>query len=192
MKTKKYIFDIIIITLSSIITLPLMLIISILIFIFMGKPVFYTQKRIGYKNSEFEIIKFRTMINNIELSDDDRVTYLGYLLRKTSLDELPEIFNILKGDMSLVGPRPLLPEYLQYYSKRELLRHDVMPGITGWAQIHGRNTLDWEEKFNLDIYYINNQTIILDIKIVFFTIIKVLLMTGINDEKGKIKKKFKR
>ena len=158
----------------------------------MGKPIFYTQKRIGYKNSEFEIIKFRTMNNNIELSDDDRVTYLGYLLRKTSLDELPEIFNILKGDMSLVGPRPLLPEYLQYYSKRELLRHDVMPGITGWAQIHGRNTLDWEEKFNLDIYYINNQTIILDIKIVFFTIIKVLFMTGINDEKGKIKKKFKR
>lgn len=155
----------------------------------MGHPVFFIQTRPGRNGIPFKMIKLRTMINSHDssgsLSDDHiRLTNFGRFLRSTSLDELPELINVLKGDMSFVGPRPLLMDYLPLYSEEERKRHDVRPGITGLAQINGRNGISWEEKFKYDIYYVNNRTMFMDIKIIIFTIGTVFKMKGVDSEKG--------
>ena len=175
---------------------PLIIFFQICILIFNGRPTIFVQKRPGFKNKLFNIYKLRTMSNNKDLSgnllsDKDRTTSLGSFLRKTSIDELPSLWNVLKGDMSLVGPRPLLIEYLPLYTKRQAKRHDIKPGITGWAQINGRNNIPWEKKFNDDIWYLENRSFFLDIKILFITIIKVFKSDGINQSKFNTMKKFK-
>lgn len=164
---------------------PLLLIICILVKINMGSPVLFIQERIGKDNKVFKIIKFRTMKdakdkNGQGLPDFERVTKLGSFLRVTSLDELPELLNVIKGEMSLVGPRPLLKQYLTIYNDKQIRRHDVLPGLTGWAQVNGRNNLTWNEKFELDIWYVENWSLKIDIKIFFMTFYKVFKREGIN------------
>jgi sugar transferase EpsL len=164
---------------------PLILLIIIVIRIFLGSPVLFRQLRPGYLGKPFTIYKFRTMNKNKGsdgnlLPDSDRLTRLGRFLRVTSLDELPELINILRGEMSIVGPRPLLMQYLERYSPEQARRHAVLPGITGWAQINGRNALTWEEKFRLDLWYVDNWSLFLDIKIVILTIWKVIKREGIS------------
>ncbi len=151
----------------------------------MGKPVFFRQTRPGKNGKPFQMIKFRSMRNAVDqdgnpLPDSDRITPLGQKLRSSSLDELPEFWNVLKGEMSLVGPRPLLMEYVPLYSPEQARRMDVRPGITGWAQVNGRNALSWEEKFALDVWYVDNRTLWLDIKILWMTIMKVIKKDGIS------------
>ena len=151
----------------------------------LGSPVFFRQTRPGRHGRPFQMVKFRTMTDAKEpggqlLSDADRLTPFGGFLRSTSLDELPELFNVLKGDMSLVGPRPLLMEYLPLYSPEQIRRHEVRPGITGWAQVNGRNALSWEEKFKLDVWYVEHRSLWLDIKILWLTVRKVLVREGIS------------
>lgn len=166
---------------------PIIVIISIIIYITMGRPIFFKQVRPGLKGKPFVIYKFRTMLdlrdeNGNPLPDEKRLTTIGRFLRSTTLDELPEFWNVLKGDMSLVGPRPLLMEYLDRYTPEQARRHEVKPGMTGWAQINGRNAISWEEKFRLDVWYVDNWNIILDLKIIFLTILKVLKKEGISAE----------
>jgi sugar transferase EpsL len=149
-----------------------------------SEPLF-KQRRIGLDGREFTLYKFRTMTNSRNtagelLPDELRLTAFGRFLRQTSLDELPQLWNVLKGDMSLVGPRPLLPEYLPLYTSEQRRRHEVKPGVTGWAQIHGRNTIDWEEKFNLDLWYVDHQSFMLDCKILCLTVLKVLSAAGVS------------
>lgn len=172
-------FDLIVSIPLFIITLPLMGFIFILIWIFMGTPVFFQQQRPGLHGNPFYVLKFRTMNNKCDqngklLPDAERVTFLGKILRKLSLDELPQLINVIKGDMSLVGPRPLLMEYLPLYTPEQARRHDVRPGITGWAQVNGRNAISWEEKFELDVWYVDNQSFWLDLKIIILTILRVI------------------
>lgn len=162
-----------------------MAIIALLVWIFNGSPVIFLQKRPGYHGQIFNIYKFRTMRvahdpSGKALTDDLRLTRLGRFLRTTSLDELPELFNVIRGEMSLVGPRPLLVQYLERYNAIQARRHDVLPGITGWAQINGRNGLDWEEKFNLDVWYVDHWSLGLDIKILWLTIWTVFKREGIS------------
>ena len=150
-----------------------------------GSPVFFRQVRPGLKGRPFEMVKFRTMTDakgadGQLLPDADRLTPFGRFLRSTSLDELPELWNVLKGDMSLVGPRPLLMEYLPLYTSEQARRHEARPGVTGWAQINGRNAISWEDKFSLDVWYIDNQSLWLDIKILWLTVKKVLVRDGIS------------
>ena len=184
----KRIFDIIFSLIAIIILLPLYIIISILILIFIGKPVVFKQPRPGKNEKVFNIYKFRTMTNKTDkagnlLPDSERQTKFGKLLRKTSLDELPQMFNILAGSMSFIGPRPLLVKYLPYYTKEEHHRHDVRPGLTGLAQSSGRNIVDWDKRFKLDLEYVNNITFKNDLKILFNTIKIVLKRDGITDNK---------
>lgn len=159
-----------------------------------GKPFFF-QKRMGKDNVVFNIVKFKTMndkrdqFNNL-LPDDDRLTSIGKFVRKTSLDELPQLFNILKGEMSLIGPRPLLPQYESFYDSVQIRRHEVLPGITGWAQVNGRNTISWEEKFKYDVWYVDNLSLKIDTKIFFLTIKKIIKSDGINDPNGNITEAF--
>lgn len=153
----------------------------------LGSPVLFRQVRPGLYGKPFEMIKFRTMRDALDeegkpLPDAQRMTPFGSFLRASSLDELPELWNVLKGDMSLVGPRPLLMEYLPLYSPEQYRRHDARPGVTGWAQINGRNALGWDEKFKLDVWYVDNQSLWLDIKILFLTVKKVLVRDGISGE----------
>lgn len=174
---------------------PVMLVIAVLVRFKMGSPVLFSQKRPGKNNKIFEMYKFRTMLNSKDkngelLPDEKRLTKLGKLLRSTSLDELPELFNVVKGDMSLVGPRPLLVEYLNYYTTEQMRRHDVRPGITGWAQVNGRNTLSWEDKFSLDVWYVDNWSLWLDIKILFMTLYKVFKREGISHDGCATMEKF--
>lgn len=162
----------------------------------LGKPVLFRQDRPGLNGKVFQMTKFRSMLDAVDetgmtLPDDQRMTQFGAWLRSTSLDELPELWNVLKGDMSLIGPRPLLVEYLPLYNKHQTRRHEVRPGITGWAQINGRNALSWEDKFNLDVWYVDNQSIWLDIKILFITVKKVLMREGIAAEGQVTAEKFK-
>lgn len=168
-------FDLIIAGLALIIFIIPMFFIGIGIYALMGFPVFFKQERTGKDGKTFTILKFRTMHTQYDemgdlRPDEARITKLGAFLRKTSLDELPELFNILKGDMSLVGPRPLLVDYLPWYSEEQMHRHDVRPGVTGWAQVNGRNAVNWEERFKLDTWYIENQSLKLDLKILFKTV----------------------
>lgn len=166
---------------------PIFIIVAILVRTKLGSPIFFVQERPGKNGKIFKMIKFRTMLdsknkNGELLSDEERLTNFGKKLRSTSLDELPELINVLKGDMSLVGPRPLLVQYLPRYSPHQARRHEVRPGITGWAQINGRNSISWEEKFNLDVEYVDNYNIIMDIKILILTILKVVKKDGITQE----------
>jgi len=152
----------------------------------LGSPVFFRQVRPGKDGKPFEMVKFRTMLdavdsNGSQLPDEERMTPFGSFLRSSSLDELPELWNVLKGDMSLVGPRPLLMEYLSLYSSEQYRRHEARPGVTGWAQINGRNAISWEDKFKLDVWYVDNQSFWLDLKILFLTIKKVLIKDGISE-----------
>lgn len=173
---------------------PLYLLLAIFIFIFLGKPVIFSQQRGGYHATSFRVYKFRTMTNEKDaqgnlLPDADRLTKFGKFLRKTSLDELPSMFNVLKGDMSLVGPRPLLIQYLPLYSQEQARRHQVLPGITGWAQVNGRNAISWEEKFKYDVWYVVHISFLLDMKILWLTLYKVLRRADIN-EKGEATASF--
>jgi sugar transferase EpsL len=170
-----------------IISFPIMAVVALAIRIFLGAPVVYSSIRPGLHGVPFRIYKFRSMSdttdeNGVLLPDELRTTTFGQLLRSTSLDELPELFNVLRGDMSLVGPRPLLMEYLTLYNSDQRRRHDVRPGITGYAQVNGRNFLNWDEKFTLDCYYVDNISLALDIKILWKTIVVVLSRQGITDE----------
>ena len=185
----KRLFDILCALGGLIILSPVFIICAILIRTKLGSPMFFRQRRIGKDNKEFEMIKFRTMKdafdkNGNALPDDKRMTKLGKTLRSLSLDELPELINILKGDMSLIGPRPLLVQYLPLYNERQIKRHDVTPGLTGWAQINGRNSLNWSEKFELDVWYVDNRSFLLDLKILFLTIYKVVKRDGINQNES--------
>ncbi len=164
---------------------PLLLLIALLVRIGLGSPILFKQQRPGYLGRPFFIYKFRTMTDERDaqghlLPDAERLTRLGRFLRSTSLDELPELFNVLRGEMSLVGPRPLLMQYLERYSPEQARRHEVLPGVTGWAQINGRNALSWEDKFRLDVWYVDHWSFWLDIKILFLTLVKVLRREGIS------------
>ena len=181
----KRVIDILVSLIGLIFLSPLMLIIYLLVSINLGGPAFFLQERVGKNNKVFKMIKFRTMKDARDkdgnlLSDKERVTKFGSFLRSFSLDELPELINILKGDMSLVGPRALLVQYLEYYNDEQIRRHEVLPGLTGWAQINGRNSITWREKFELDVWYVDNWSIWLDIKIFFLTFWKVIKREGIN------------
>lgn len=185
----KRIFDILISTVLLIFLWPVMLIIYFIVKISLGTPVLFLQERVGKDNEVFKIIKFRTMKDakdkyGNDLPDFERVTRLGSFFRTTSLDELPELINVIKGEMSLVGPRPLLKQYLSVYNDEQIRRHEVLPGITGLAQVNGRNSLTWNEKFKLDIWYVDNWSFWLDIKILFKTIYKVFKKDGINQSEG--------
>jgi lipopolysaccharide/colanic/teichoic acid biosynthesis glycosyltransferase len=167
--------------------LPVIVILSLLVYFKIGSPVFFKQQRPGWRGKPFNIYKFRTMSDEKNsrgelLSDVERLTSFGRMLRSTSLDELPSLCNVLKGEMSLVGPRPLLMEYLPLYSAEQARRHEVKPGITGWAQVNGRNAISWEEKFILDVWYVDNQSLWLDIKTILLTIKKVFFRHGISAE----------
>jgi lipopolysaccharide/colanic/teichoic acid biosynthesis glycosyltransferase len=170
---------------ALILLLPVMLIISLLIRKKLGSPVFFKQARPGLNGKVFNMLKFRSMRDAIDengnpLADSERLTTFGEKLRSSSLDELPGLWNVLKGDMSLVGPRPLLVQYLPLYSQEQTKRHDVRPGITGWAQINGRNAISWEDKFKFDVWYVENQSFCLDIKILLLTVKKVFVREGIS------------
>ena len=183
-KTKK-IFDLLLIFLSLPLTLPIYLLTMLLVLTQLNFPILFRQPRTGLNGKIFNIYKFRTMTNECDkdgilLSDEARLTKFGKFLRSTSLDELPSLWNVLKSDMSLVGPRPLLLEYLTLYSTQQARRHEVKPGITGWAQVNGRNAITWGEKFDLDVWYVDNQSIWLDIKILWLTVKKVIMRDGIN------------
>lgn len=174
---------------------PILLITAILIRIKLGSPIFFTQDRLGKDGKVFKMIKFRTMLDAVDkwgepLPDEERMTSFGQLLRSTSIDELPELINVFKGDMSLVGPRPLLVEYKELYSPEQFRRHEVRPGITGWAQVNGRNALGWSERFKLDVEYVDNYNIFMDIKILFMTVLKVVKRDGISQEGRVTMEKF--
>jgi len=183
----KRFFDFFVASLGILLFSPLLLIVALLVRIFHGAPILFTQERPGYKGTPFFIYKFRTMTNRVDaqgnlLSDAKRLTRLGKLLRATSLDEFPELFNVLRGDLSLVGPRPLLMQYLPLYNDEQMRRHDALPGITGWAQINGRNDISWHEKFRLDLWYVDHWSFWLDIKILWLTLWKVFKREGISME----------
>lgn len=183
----KRLFDIVASLVLLIVLSPIYIVISIIVAVKIGLPVFFTQDRPGTNSKVFKLFKFRTMAviygeDGQLLPDALRLSSFGSKLRSTSLDELPSLWNVLKGDMSLVGPRPLLVEYLPLYSQSQARRHDVRPGVTGWAQVNGRNAIEWEEKFKLDVWYVDNQSFWLDIKILFLTVKKVVVKDGINPE----------
>lgn len=185
----KRLLDITISLIALFFLLPLMSLIYLLVIMNLGSPAFFLQERVGKDNKIFKMIKFRTMKNSTDkngnlLSDNERVTKFGSFLRSFSLDELPELINILKGDMSLVGPRALLVQYLGLYNDEQIRRHEVLPGLTGWAQINGRNSITWSEKFKLDVWYVDNWSLWLDIKIFFLTFWKVLKREGINQSES--------
>ena len=195
-KVGKRIFDIFLALFLFIFMSPIFVIVGFLIFIFMGRPIIFKQERPGLNNKLFTILKFRTMNNSSDekgmpAQDSERITYLGKFLRSWSLDELPEIWNILTGKMSFVGPRPLLVEYLVLYSSQQSRRHEVIPGLTGWAQVNGRNNISWEEKFNLDIWYVDNISFTLDLKILLKTITYTFKKEGITSKDHVTSPKFK-
>lgn len=183
----KRLMDIILILCALPLLLPVFLILYVLIAIKMGRPVLFVQTRPGKDGKPFNMVKFRSMTDERDeqgelLSDDIRLTSFGKFLRATSLDELPELWNVLKGEMSLVGPRPLLMQYLELYTPEQARRHEVRPGVTGWAQINGRNAISWPQKFSLDLWYVENQSLLLDIKILFLTILKVIRRDDISQQ----------
>ena len=174
---------------------PIYIVVSLLIFFKMGSPILFRQKRPGYKEEIFGIYKFRTMTNEKDefgnlLPDEKRLVGIGKFIRSTSLDELPQLFNVLKGEMSFVGPRPLLEEYLPLYNEKQKRRHDVKPGITGWAQVNGRNAISWEQKFDYDVWYVDNQSFWLDIKILWLTFLKVVKRSDISSSTSSTMEKF--
>ena len=191
----KNLFDKILALFLIIIFSPIYIVVSLLIFFKMGSPILFRQKRPGYKEKIFGIYKFRTMTNEKDefgnlLPDDKRLVGIGKFIRSTSLDELPQLFNVLKGEMSFVGPRPLLKEYLPLYNEKQKRRHDVKPGITGWAQVNGRNAISWEQKFDYDVWYVDNQSFLLDIKILWLTFLKVVKRSDISSSTSSTMEKF--
>lgn len=183
----KRIFDIISALFGVFALAPLVCVFAILVRLKLGAPILFKQERPGLHGASFFMYKFRTMTNETDtqgvlLPDDARLTKFGRFLRSTSIDELPGLWNVLLGDMSLVGPRPLLVEYLPLYSDEQKRRHEVRPGITGWAQVNGRNAISWEEKFALDVWYVDNQTFLLDLKIIVLTLLKVLKRSGVSHD----------
>jgi len=189
-------FDLFLVFLSLPLILPIYLFIVLLVLTQLNSPVLFRQSRLGLNGKIFNMYKFRTMTsecdkNGVLLSDEARLTTFGKFLRSTSLDELPSLWNVLKGDMCLVGPRPLLIEYLPLYSEKQSRRHEVKPGITGWAQVNGRNAISWDEKFDLDVWYVDNQSIWLDIKILWMTVKKVIARDGISQSNHVTMDKFK-
>ncbi|PWW37692.1 lipopolysaccharide/colanic/teichoic acid biosynthesis glycosyltransferase [Idiomarina loihiensis] len=192
----KRFFDFVSSAAALVILFPAFAFLAFVIYWKLGSPILFKQVRPGKGGKPFKMIKFRTMRDAFDedgnpLPDSERITSFGRFLRSTSLDELPELWNVLKGEMSLVGPRPLLMEYLPLYSKKQYRRHEVSPGITGWAQVNGRNAISWEEKFKLDVWYVNNQSVWLDIKILFMTLKKVFVREGIAAEGEATMSKFK-
>jgi sugar transferase EpsL len=192
----KRLFDLALITVLLPAVLPLLVTIAAFVRVRLGSPVFFLQKRPGFLGEPFGLVKFRTMLDARDsggnlLPDDQRLPSFGRWLRSTSLDELPELLNVLKGDMSLVGPRPLLMEYLPLYSPEQARRHEVRPGITGWAQVNGRNAISWEEKFKLDVWYVDNQSFWLDLKILALTLKRVFLRNGVSAPGEATMPKFK-
>jgi lipopolysaccharide/colanic/teichoic acid biosynthesis glycosyltransferase len=185
MASSKRTLDLLLTVPGVILLSPVYAVLALLVLFYHGWPVFFRQKRPGYLGRPFNVLKFRTMTDARDsqgklLPDADRLTPLGRFLRSTSLDELPELFNVLSGEMSLVGPRPLLMQYLERYSPEQARRHDVLPGITGWAQINGRNALTWQDKFRLDVWYVDHWSLSLDLKILLLTFWKVLKREGIS------------
>ncbi|BCD67754.1 sugar transferase [Nitratiruptor sp. YY09-18] len=175
---------------------PVMIIVALLIYFWDGRPILFIQERPGYRGKIFKIYKFRTMTNEKDaqgnlLPDEKRLKGIGKIIRTLSLDELPQLLNILKGDMSFVGPRPLLKEYLPLYNKEQMRRHDVKPGVTGWAQVNGRNLLDWQTRFVYDVWYVDHCSFLLDLKILWLTFIKVLKREGISSQKSATMEKFR-
>jgi len=195
MKIKR-LFDLVAATSSLIILSPLLILIGTFVRRRIGKPVFFRQVRPGLRGRPFTIYKFRTMTDERDedrnlLTDSERLADLGHSLRRLSLDELPELWNVLKGDMSLVGPRPLLVQYLERYTPEQARRHEVKPGITGWAQVNGRNAITWEEKFKYDVWYVDNWSLWLDFQIVFMTLVKILKGEGITQPGHATMEEFK-
>ncbi|QDI90454.1 sugar transferase [Salicibibacter halophilus] len=191
----KRMFDLAAASIGLLLLSPLLLIVTILIKIKLGSPVLFKQKRPGLLGEPFYVSKFRTMTNKTDehgglLPNEERITKFGSILRKLSLDEFPQLLNVVKGDLSLVGPRPLLMEYLELYTPEQSRRHEVKPGITGWAQVNGRNAITWEDKFKLDVWYVDNQSFSLDMKILFLTIVKVFKSDGIDQQGYVSAKKF--
>lgn len=183
----KRMLDILVSLVGIVVLSPVFVVIGLLVALDLGRPVLFVQERIGLHGKPFVLYKYRTMRNAMSRSgelmpDAQRLTKFGRILRSTSLDELPELLNVLVGQMSLVGPRPLLPEYLDRYTPEQARRHEVKPGITGWAQVNGRNALTWEERFKLDVWYADNWSILLDVKILFMTITTVIRRDGISSE----------
>ncbi len=178
-------FDILASAFGLIAFAPLMLVTAVSVRICLGKPVLFRQVRPGLEGRPFELVKFRTMLDarsetGAPLPDDQRLTGFGRFLRASSLDELPQLWNVLRGDMSLVGPRPLLVQYLPLYTAHQARRHDVRPGLTGWTQVKGRNSLSWEEKLDLDVWYVDNRTFVLDLQIIFTTAMRLIMPRGIS------------
>lgn len=193
--TLKRLFDIVISLVGAVVLAVPIVVLSICVAVDLGWPVLFRQQRPGLQGEPFELLKFRTMTDSVDeaadmLPDNQRLTKLGVFLREWSLDELPTLWNVLKGEMSVVGPRPLLVEYLPLYSDEQNRRHDVKPGITGWAQVNGRNRLSWQEKFELDVWYVDNQSLFLDMKILFMTIVRVLQRRDISQEGHATMEKF--
>jgi len=192
----KSFFDKILALFLILLFLPLYILVTILIVLKMGTPMLFRQQRPGYKAKVFGIYKFRTMTNEKDefgelLPDEQRLVGVGKFIRSTSLDELPQLLNVLKGEMSFVGPRPLLIEYLPFYNEEQAKRHNVLPGITGWAQVNGRNAISWEQKFNYDIWYVENQSFMLDMKIMWMTFLKVIKRSDISSDTAVTMEKFK-
>lgn len=191
----KKILDTFIILICLPLLIPLYILIALVVKIKLGSPILFKQSRPGLNKKTFKIYKFRTMSvaydKNLNLlSENERLSKFGNFLRSTSLDELPSLWNVFKGDMSLVGPRPLLVEYLTYYSDQQTRRHEVKPGITGWAQVNGRNSISWEKKFELDVWYVDNLTVWIDLKIIWLTLMKVLSREGISPKGQTIMPRF--
>lgn len=192
----KRIFDLVSAFIGLILFSPVLLTTAILIRIKLGSPVLFKQKRPGLYGKPFYVYKFRTMTNDKDtrgnlLPDYIRLTSFGKILRTCSLDEFPQLFNVIKGELSLVGPRPLLMEYLPFYNNEQFRRHEVRPGITGWAQVNGRNAINWEEKFRLDVWYVDNRSFWLDLKILWLTLLKVIKSEGINQQGNATVEKFR-
>ena len=183
----KRVVDLVIATIALVVLSPAMLMTAIIVRIRLRSPILFSQIRPGYRGRPFRMYKFRTMLDSRDASgkplpDEQRMTPLGEFLRSSSLDELPELWNVIRGDMSLVGPRPLMMAYLDRYSPEQARRHDVKPGLTGWAQINGRNSISWDEKFRLDVWYVDNQSLMLDIRILWMTLWAVLFRQGVSAE----------
>ena len=191
----KRVFDIVLSLVLIVLFMPFYIVVSLLICWKMGRPILFKQQRPGYKEKIFGIYKFRTMTNEKDengqlLPDEKRLVGLGKFIRSSSLDELPQLFNVLKGEMSFVGPRPLLIEYLDLYNDEQKKRHDVLPGITGWAQVNGRNAISWEDKFKLDVWYVEHQSFILDMKIMWMTFLKVIKRSDVSSDTSVTMEKF--
>lgn len=192
----KRLFDLVLTVPALVILSPVFVVLAFLVRLKLGSPILFRQIRPGLNERPFNMLKFRTMTDARDkggklLPDEQRLTRFGRFLRSTSLDELPELFNVLKGDMSLVGPRPLLTQYLDRYTPEQARRHEVKPGITGWAQVNGRNAITWEEKFKLDVWYVDNVSLLLDVKIILMTIWKIIKREGINQKGQATMEEFK-